>query len=275
VQVEVPTEPLWLEGDPVRLAQILSNLLNNAAKYSEAAGTVTVRCRSHEGDAVVSVSDTGMGIDPDTLPLMFEMFARGHRDNGRTQGGLGIGLALSKRLAEMHGGTLTGHSKGLGKGSEFVVRLPLAAGVGPVAQSAPADISEDPAGLAILVVDDNEDAGESLGQVLTLMGCDARVVRSGQDALNCLTTFQADVVLLDIGMPGMNGYETARAIRARFPHSAMSLIALTGWGQHDDRQRAREAGFDHHLTKPADIATLKELLVARRANISGSIASAT
>jgi len=261
LEVQLPPEPLWLEGDPVRLAQVLANLLNNAAKYSEDGGRITLRGESRDGDALISVRDTGMGIAPDMLPRVFAMFSRGHRDSGRAQGGLGIGLALARRLAEMHGGTLDGRSDGLGKGSEFLIRLPLAA-----AQDAP--VAPPPAGtqgaglggIATLVVDDNRDAGDSLWQVLTLLGAHVRVARDGREALEAFAAFQPRVVLLDIGMPDMNGYEVARAIRTRFPGALTTLVALTGWGQEDDRRRAREAGFDHHLVKPAELDALQALL---------------
>jgi CheY-like chemotaxis protein len=261
LDVVLPPEPLWLEGDPVRLAQVLANLLNNAAKYSNDGGRITVRGESRDGQAVISVRDTGLGIDPEMLPRVFAMFSRGHRDSGRAQGGLGIGLALSRRLAEMHGGTLDGYSEGAGKGSEFVIRLPQAAA--PAAQPAPAPVATQGAGLhgiTTLVVDDNRDAGDSLGEVLTLLGADVRVARDGREALAAFETFQPRVVLLDIGMPDMNGYEVARAIRTRYPGAPTTLVALTGWGQEDDRRRAREAGFDHHLVKPAELDALQALL---------------
>jgi PAS domain S-box-containing protein len=260
LHVELPPEPLWLEGDPVRLAQVLANLLNNASKYSEDGGDITVSARADDGRAVIGVRDTGIGIDPEALPHMFEMFSRGQRDSGRTQGGLGIGLALSRRLAEMHGGTLEGRSDGVGKGSEFIIRLPLAA-----AQPAPQSAPDAPAAgalesIRVLVVDDNHDAGDSLGEILSMLGADVRVARGGQEALEIFPAFTPRVVLLDIGMPDMNGYEVARAIRSRWPDQPSVLVALTGWGQEDDRRRAREAGFNHHLVKPADIDKLQDLL---------------
>jgi PAS domain S-box-containing protein len=261
LEVVLPPEPLWLEGDPVRLAQVLANLLNNAAKYSNDGGRITVRGESRDGQAVISVRDNGLGIEPDMLPRVFDMFSRGHRDSGRAQGGLGIGLALARRLAEMHDGTLDGYSDGPGKGSEFVIRLPQAAA--PAAQPAPAPVATQGAGLhgiTTLVVDDNRDAGDSLGEVLTLLGADVRVARDGREALAAFETFQPRVVLLDIGMPDMNGYEVARAIRMRYPGAPTTLVALTGWGQEDDRRRAREAGFDHHLVKPAELDALQALL---------------
>jgi PAS domain S-box-containing protein len=273
LEVQLPPEPLWLQGDPVRLAQVLANLLNNAARYSDNGGKVTVRGWPEGGQAVVSVRDTGMGIEPEVLPRMFQMFSRGQSDDARAQGGLGIGLALARRLAEMHGGTLDGYSEGVGKGSEFVVRLPLADA--PAAQGMP---SHEPAGearldgITTLVVDDNHDAGDSLAQVLSLLGAEVRVARDGREALDTFAAFQPRVVLLDIGMPDMNGYEVARAIRARYPKAGTTLVALTGWGQEDDRRRAKEAGFDHHLVKPAEIDALQALLASLTAQNPGTTA---
>jgi CheY-like chemotaxis protein len=234
--------------------------LNNASKYSENGGEITVRATARDGSVLIAVRDTGIGIDPEALPRMFEMFSRGQRDSGRTQGGLGIGLALSRRLAEMHGGTLAGHSEGLGKGSEFVIRLPLAVAGAPAVPRALAAPGAGLASIAVLVVDDNHDAGDSLGEILAMLGADVRVARGGCEALELFATFQPRVALLDIGMPDMNGYEVARAIRSRWPDQPAVLVALTGWGQEDDRRRAREAGFNHHLVKPADIDKLQELL---------------
>jgi CheY-like chemotaxis protein len=211
----------------------------------------------------VSVRDTGIGIDPEVLPRMFEMFSRGQRDSGRAQGGLGIGLALSRRLTEMHGGTLEGYSEGLGKGSEFVVRLPLAASQDAASGLSTPHVDEHGLdGITALVVDDNHDAGDSLAQVLALLGADVRVARDGHEALDTFAEFHPRVVLLDIGMPDMNGYDVARAIRTRFPEAATTLVALTGWGQEEDRKRARDAGFDHHLVKPAEIEALEALLAS-------------
>jgi CheY-like chemotaxis protein len=187
------------------------------------------------------------------------MFSRGDRDSGRNQGGLGIGLALSRRLAEMHGGTLEAHSDGPGTGSEFTIRLPLAASAG-VDGTGPAPLEGDLARTRVLVVDDNHDAGDSLGSILELLGAEVRVVRDGAEALDLFGPYRPSVVLLDIGMPGMNGYDVAREIRSRFADRPAVLVALTGWGQEDDRRRAREAGFDHHLVKPAEIESLQQLL---------------
>jgi PAS domain S-box-containing protein len=260
--VELPAEPLWLEGDPVRLAQILANLLNNAARYTDDGGRIAVRARREDGEVVISVRDNGIGIGADVMPRMFEMFSRGHRETGKHQGGLGIGLALSRRLAQMHDGSLQAHSDGPGHGSEFIVRLPLAdppaSSLEPVVTAPAAILSKT----RVLVVDDNHDAGDSLGQVLDMLGAEVRVARDGAEGIEAFASHRPSVVLLDIGMPGLNGYDVARAIRTRFPEHPAKLVALTGWGQDDDRRKAREAGFDHHLVKPAEIESLQKLLTA-------------
>ncbi|WP_411879352.1 PAS domain-containing protein [Polaromonas sp. YR568] len=257
--LDLPPDALWVEGDAVRLAQVISNLLNNAASYTDAGGTLTVTVRREGPQARISVKDTGIGMEPATIAHMFEMFSRGNRDNARNQGGLGIGLALARRLAEMHQGTLEAHSDGPGRGAEFTLRLPLL-------KTAGADTPDETADAPrldktrVLVVDDNADAGDTLAVILDMLGAEVRVARDGAEALETFAAYQPSVVLLDIGMPGMNGYEVARAIRSRFPGHPTVLVALTGWGQEDDRRRASEAGFDHHLLKPAEIDALQKLL---------------
>jgi PAS domain S-box-containing protein len=260
---DVPDEPLWLEGDPVRLAQVLANLLNNAAKYTEDAGRIELRAWREGEQAVVSVRDTGLGIAPELLPRLFDMFSRGNRETARSQGGLGIGLALARRLAEMHEGTLEAHSDGPGRGSEFVLRLPLADGV-PLIDDLTAAAADDLAGMRVLVVDDNVDAGDSIALLLRQLGAQVRVLRDGASALAAFDEFAPTVAILDIGMPGMNGYEVARRIRARADGAAVRLLALTGWGQEEDRRRAREAGFDHHLIKPAELSVLLAFVARSR-----------
>jgi CheY-like chemotaxis protein/two-component sensor histidine kinase len=259
LDVSLPGEPLWLEGDPVRLAQILSNLLNNAAKYTPDGGAITLSARRDGAVAVIGVRDNGAGIAKDALSRIFEMFNRDVRADLGGQGGLGIGLTLSRRLAEMHGGTIEAESDGEGQGSEFIVRLPLVSGaavaVTPRLRS-PGTMFQ----MRILVVDDNEDAAESLGMLLQALGADVRVVHDGVSALEAFSAIEPVVVLLDIGLPGMDGYEVARTLRARFPGHRSTLVALTGWGQDEDRRRVREAGFDHHLVKPADIDALEKVL---------------
>ena len=262
LSLSLPGAPIWIEGDPVRLAQILANLLNNAATYTERGGHIWVTASRQEGDAVVSVRDNGPGINPDQLESIFEMFSRGERSTSRAQAGLGIGLALARRLAQMHGGSLAVASRGAGQGSEFILRIPVAANppADKAAQSAPAAIALPQK--RILVVDDNRDAADSLGRILEFLGVDVRLARDGAEALDVFKAYDPQVVLLDIGMPGMDGYEVARRIRGGFPDRRTSLVALTGWGQEEDRRKAREAGFDHHLVKPAEISALQKLLAS-------------
>jgi CheY-like chemotaxis protein len=255
----MPREPLWLDGDPVRLAQILANLLNNAATYTERGGRISVRAWREDGQALIAVRDNGTGIAADALPRMFQMFHRGAASSRRNPSGLGIGLSLARGLAEMHRGTLTAKSEGPGRGSEFTVRLPLAASEGaPASGRSPDDALAPPR--RVLVVDDNRDAADSLGLLLKVLGAEVRVARDGAEALEAYSAYDPAVVLLDIGMPGMDGYEVARRIRARSPGPRPTIVALTGWGQEDDRRVSREAGFDHHMVKPAEIGALKELL---------------
>jgi len=256
--VSMPREPLWLDGDPVRLAQILANLLNNAATYTEHGGRISVQAWREDGHARVAVRDNGTGIAADALPRMFQMFHRGSASSRRNPSGLGIGLSLARGLAEMHGGTISVKSEGPGRGSEFTVRLPLAASEPAPAADRPADSMLPPR--RVLVVDDNRDAGDSLGMLLEVLGAEVRVARDGAEALEAYSAYDPAVVLLDIGMPGMDGYEVARRIRARSPGPRPTIVALTGWGQEDDRRVSREAGFDHHMVKPAEIGALKELL---------------
>jgi signal transduction histidine kinase len=255
----IPAEPLILEGDPIRLAQVFSNLLNNAAKYTEPGGQICLTVRREDDDVAISVRDTGRGIPNELLPRVFEMFMQ--IDGHANPHGLGIGLALVKTLVEMHDGNVEAHSEGVGRGSEFVVRLPLArtwppADVPGTQVGSPPDVA-----LRVLVADDNNDAADSLGMLLELIGADVHVVYSGTDALTAFATYRPAVVLLDIGMPGMDGYEVARRIRSLPRSEDVTLIALTGWGQEEDRQRSKSAGFDHHITKPPEFNALKTILL--------------
>jgi PAS domain S-box-containing protein len=259
LEVDLPGDILWTDGDPVRLAQILSNLLNNAAKYTEPGGRISVRARREKGMIAISVRDTGIGIAPEMLSRVFEMFNRGDRGGAGGEPGLGIGLALSRHLAQMHGGTIEAQSEGKGRGSEFTLRLPLAEKDDRAMAAAKSAGAEIPA-QRILIVDDNRDAGDSLGMLLECLGADVRIARDGSEALKAFADYQPAVVLLDIGMPEMDGYEVARRIRASFPGTRTPLVAVTGWGQEEDKRRAREAGFDHHLIKPADVHALQSLL---------------
>jgi PAS domain S-box-containing protein len=257
--VLMPSEPVIVDADAVRLAQVFSNLLNNAARYTEAGGSICLSVAMEGAEAVVSVEDSGIGLDPEEARALFassEPLARPHSERGR-----GVGLTLVRGITELHGGTVEARSEGIGKkGSEFRVRLPLAQ---PGAQPAPVarPAGEAAAGrvLRILVADDNADAADSLQRVLDLEGNDVRVAYDGISALKLVGSLRPDVAVIDIGMPGLNGYEVARAIRDQQGRRVV-LIALTGWGQEADRQRSREAGFDHHLTKPVDPASLTRLL---------------
>jgi signal transduction histidine kinase/ActR/RegA family two-component response regulator len=257
--VVLPSEPLILEADPVRLTQIIANLLNNAAKYSEPGGRIRLEGRREGTRAVVSVRDTGMGIPSELLPNVFDLFTQLDRTYSRKHGGLGIGLTLVKRLVEMHGGQVEAHSEGPGRGSEFVVRLPLAI-MAPTARAWPTATAASVAQRRILVVDDNRDAAESLGLLLKFQGADVHVVHDGPAALAALTMYRPSIVLLDIGMPGMDGYELARRMRQRLNGDDVTLIALTGWGQKEDQRLSKEAGIDHHLIKPVDCDMLVDML---------------
>jgi signal transduction histidine kinase/ActR/RegA family two-component response regulator len=257
--ISLPPEPLTVNGDRVRLAQVFSNLLNNAAKYTDRGGHVHLVCK-RDGDAVtVAVRDDGRGIPDELLPRVFDLFMQVDRGADRAQGGLGIGLTLVRSLVEMHGGRVHARSGGPGLGSEFVVRLPLCADPLP-AFADPRTQLPEATGRQVLVVDDNRDAAESLAMLLRLLGMDVRVAYSGAEALAVLGHYEPEVVLLDIGMPGMDGHEVARRIREEPRFRGTTLIALTGWGQEEDRVRSRTAGFDHHLVKPADVTTLHALL---------------
>jgi signal transduction histidine kinase/ActR/RegA family two-component response regulator len=260
--IAIPREPIPLYGDAVRLGQVFANLLNNAAKYTDRGGQICLNAKCDGDEAVVSVRDNGIGISARILPVIFDMFMQANRATDRSQGGLGIGLTLVKSLVELHGGSISVHSEGLGQGSEFVVRLPIAVPQQHEQQQAPPSrSSERLPQRRVLVVDDNEDAASSLGMLLKYLGTDVEVVHDGPTALSMIERYRPDVVLLDIGMPGMDGFEVARRIRERAHLGSVVLIALTGWGQAEDRSRTREAGFDHHLVKPADIAALQSVLV--------------
>jgi PAS domain S-box-containing protein len=258
--VELPGEAVELEADPTRLAQVFANLLTNAAKYTDHGGQIRLAAERIGSDVVVSVRDNGIGIAPQHLPRVFEMFSQVAPALERSQGGLGIGLALVKGLVEMHGGHVEAHSAGLGKGSQFVVRLPVPGSV--AAEQSPAGADEPAASAAcrILVADDNKDSAETLALLLRKTGNDVRTAYDGLEAVNVAATFLPDVVMLDIGMPRLNGYDAARRLREQPWGKHMLLIAMTGWGQDEDKRRAAEAGFDHHFTKPVDITVLHGLL---------------
>ncbi len=261
LQVTLPDAPLAIDADVTRIAQVVANLLNNAAKYTPAGGRIDLSVRQDGAMAVIAVSDSGVGIPADSLKSVFDMFKQVERHMDRAQGGLGIGLSLVRRLVEMHGGTVSAASAGAGLGSTFEVRLPLATGDA----AAPAPRRQDAAtgqleGLRILVVDDNVDAALTLSMILEAGGHVTRVVHDGITALGAAKEFLPQVAFLDIGMPGLNGYETASAMRRTPGLEGVTLVALTGWGTDSDRLRSSAAGFDHHLTKPAQLRSVQDLL---------------
>src|SRR5262249_5693493 len=264
VTVTSPPDPIFIHADPVRLVQVFSNLLNNACKYSEPGDRIWVTAERQGSDVTVTVKDTGIGIPPDKLSTVFEMFTQVDRTLERSQGGLGIGLTLVKRLVGMHGGTVTARSEGIGRGSEFVVRLPVLI-VQPKAEtSQPISEPSKTTARRILVVDDNTDAASSLARLLEITGNETQTAHDGLQALEAAEKFRPDVVLLDIGLPRLNGYEACRHIREQAWSKGMVLVALTGWGQDDDRRKSHEAGFDHHLIKPVDYAVLMKLLAEKQ-----------
>jgi CheY-like chemotaxis protein len=238
---------------------VLTNLLNNAAKYTDRNGQILVTARRDGGDAVVTVRDNGRGIAADMLPRIFDLFTQASSGRAHPHGGLGIGLTLVRSLVELHAGTVTAHSAGLLRGSEFTVRLPLQAS--PADRVEPTPVAREPSlTRRILVVDDNRDAADSLGVVLALHGMEARTAHDGYAALEALDEFRPSVILLDLGLPGIDGYEVAQRVR-QHPHGRRAtIIALTGWGQERDRRRSADAGMDHHLVKPVDIEALRQLL---------------
>jgi signal transduction histidine kinase/CheY-like chemotaxis protein len=261
LQVELPAGPVRVQGDHTRLAQLVLNLLNNAAKYTPEGGHIRLAVSTMDHQAVVQVRDDGVGIVPELLPKVFDLFTQAERTLDRSQGGLGIGLTLVKKLTEMHGGTVEAHSAGPGRGSEFVVRLPLlaerrSAGSGPGANGQLVKSSAR----RILVVDDNVDAADSLAVLLRLLGNDVRIAHDGPAALEAAGAYWPDVVLLDLGLPRMSGYEVCRRLRdGQFANGPL-VVALTGYGQDEDRRRTREAGFDRHLVKPVNPDELREVL---------------
>jgi signal transduction histidine kinase len=262
--VDLPPKTLRLEADPTRLEQVLANLLNNAAKYTDQGGHIRLSARQEGGELVLRVRDTGVGIAPDMLARIFEPFMQADRVLHQSQGGLGIGLTLVRRLVEMHGGSVTAYSEGPGKGSEFVLRLPALSPRQPNPGARAVRESGEAVGAAprrrILVVDDNVDAAESLAMLLRMIRHDVRVAHDGLAALAAVESDPPDLVFLDIGMPVMNGYDVARQLRQRPGLENLVLVAMTGWGQEEDRRRSHEAGFDHHLVKPVEPDALRQLL---------------
>ena len=260
LQLDVPDAPIMVNADLTRLAQVFMNLLNNAAKYSEPGGEIVVTVTGTNDEVSVSVRDRGIGIAAEQLPAVFDMFSQVEHSIERSRGGLGIGLSLVQRLVEMHGGRIEVHSDGPGCGSEFVVNLPrVVHDVAPSTERAPEPPSAD-AARRILVVDDNRDGAETLSMILALAGYETRVTHDGLDALDEVARFHPDVILLDIGLPKLNGHDVCRRVRSSPGGDQMVIVALTGWGQDEDRLRSNDAGFDHHLVKPVEPASLIKLL---------------
>lgn len=265
LRVEIPETPILLSADPVRLTQVMSNLLTNAAKYTATGGIITIGSYLDARDLTVFVRDNGIGLAPAMLPRLFEMFTRVRSQSDLSEGGLGIGLALAKGLVQLHGGRLAAHSAGLGKGSEFVVSLPRSLVVDEclVKSGKFNGKSNSTVARRVLIADDNRDGAETLGMLLELAGHEVHVAHSGAQALDLAQQVQPDVAVLDVGMPELNGYDVAERIRLQPWGKHMTLIALTGWGQRDDKRRAEDAGFDHHCTKPVDPDDLQRLFSPR------------
>jgi CheY-like chemotaxis protein/two-component sensor histidine kinase len=267
----VPEGPLYVEADQIRMEQVFGNLLNNASKFSadRARIWVTVEVECQEGritadSVVVRIRDDGLGIDPEVLPNIFDLFAQADRSLARSRGGMGIGLTIVRRVVEQHGGRVEARSAGLGRGSEFLVHLPLARNPDPhatgeaLASQTPVD--DEAVARRVLVVEDDPDGADTLAKLLRVNGHEVRTAADGPSALEAVRTFQPDAILLDIGLPGMSGYEIATRLRQLPGMATALLIALTGYGQQRDRDRSRQAGFDQHLTKPVDHPTLLRLL---------------
>jgi PAS domain S-box-containing protein len=252
-----PSEALCVDGDPVRLGQVFANILNNAAKYTPAGGRIDIEAERRENEAVVTVRDNGHGIGPESLPHVFELFSRGDRPG---DGGLGIGLALVRQLVELHGGSVEAVSEGLGHGSAFIVRLPLGAVAAQGRERAEWAEAPAPADRRALVIDDDRDVADSLAMLLEGLGATVRVTYAGREGLREIEAFEPHIVFLDLGMPEQDGIQTARMIRQSDIGRKLTLVALTGWGQAEDRARTRDAGFDAHLTKPASVRNLRRLL---------------
>jgi PAS domain S-box-containing protein len=255
---------LWIEADETRICQVISNLVTNAAKYTPIGGTITVSAARDDGELAIKVHDTGVGIPPELLPNLFDLFVQGRRTLDRAEGGLGLGLAIVRSLVELHGGTVRARSEGAGRGSEFEVRLPVLASDADVSERRKTPAAGTPDVLRdkrVLVVDDNVDAADLLSDALEGLGYQTRTAYDGPSALEAAAAFDPDIALLDIGLPAMDGYELARRLRGRPPSAKpLCLIALTGYGRDSDRTQTRAAGFDHHMVKPIDIAGLDAAL---------------
>ena len=260
LQLDLPAEPTQFAADPLRLAQVVSNLLTNAAKYTDPRGTIQIRATADDRNVEVSVTDSGVGLTQDALSAVFTMFSQVRSTQDRSEGGLGIGLALSKGVVELHGGTIEAHSAGPGKGSEFIVRLPRRTVAGSLPATTTATAPAQTRKRRVLIADDNRDAADSISMLLQMAGHEVTVAYDGQQALESIETLRPEAALLDIGMPGLDGFEVARRVRLDIRLRNTLLIAVTGWGQASDKSRALAAGFDLHFTKPVEPATLIDLL---------------
>jgi PAS domain S-box-containing protein len=270
LSIEIRNEHQRFHADPLRIAQVLANLLTNAAKYTDPQGQISLDADCESEQVVIRVADNGIGVSPESMPKIFEMFAQVSSSRDKSEGGLGIGLALARGLIDLHGGSIEGRSAGLGRGSEFTVRFPKRArNIKSDPAAAPKPIAERPR-LRILLADDNRDAAESLAALLEIDGHEVVVVHDGPAAIEAFLEIRPQLALLDIGMPGLNGYEVAKKIRQSHRDSAAKLVAITGWGQDDDKTRAIEAGFDYHLTKPVELERLTEIMQLLSAAGTGS-----
>jgi CheY-like chemotaxis protein len=266
--LELPDQPTRVLGDRTRLVQVISNVLNNAAKYTPPGGRIVLAVDIEDADVLVSVRDSGVGIAPEVLPYIFDLFTQAERTPDRSQGGLGIGLALVKSLVTLHGGSVRVASDGLGEGSTFTICLPLlphGEGRRPGSAHPDADEREDAGAVRVMVVDDNVDAAQMLGALLEAQGHAVSVAYDGRSALEEARRERPDVLLLDIGLPDMDGYELARRLRAQPETTGAVLVALTGYGQQQDRSNAQAAGFDHYLVKPADLNQVNDVLAQVKA----------
>ena len=268
LSVDLPEEPIPLQGDELRLIQALTNILNNAARYTEAGGKIALSLRREDGFALLSVRDTGQGIAPEFMGSIFGMFIQGRGALTRPQTGLGVGLALARTIVELHHGTIEAKSEGVGKGSEFIICLPVEAALKPsvARRKATAKNSRVQAARRVLVVDDNVDAAVMLAALVRHLGHDVITVHDGEQALRVVESYRPDVILLDIGMPGLNGFEVAKRLRGQGIHPPARIVAVTGWGKPEDQARTREAGFDMHLLKPVEEAQIRRALATDSAN---------
>ena len=267
LEIDLPTEPIILDADVTRLAQVFANLLNNAAKYTGPGGQISIRARRVEREAVVTVADTGIGISREQLPHIFEMFAQLNHGSGDGSAGLGVGLTLVRQLLALHGGTIVAQSGGPGMGSEFIVSIPIHADQsGADVEVVSAAPTQDAKVRRMLIVDDNREAADTLATIFRTMGNDVRTAYDGAEALEVARAFEPEVALLDLGLPGLNGYEVAQEIRTRPWGRDTLMIAITGWGNDEDRRRSQAAGFDHHLVKPVAPAVLLDLIAIRNSH---------